>query len=277
MWLWCKYTPRQNVCHHVTKACKRDHAGITLDRCFHTQPGPAGGSVHNHRGCAGGTGSGTRVKQQPEGWCEGKPNHHQIWVVAGIRAKVLEEILMIQAHKAHISNKKFHPLKGFILCSPGFFRPCVSYGFWKTGIPSVFRGSLGGTDHDRSPHQSVRHRDCTVWRVGWCLTQSCVRCWGGQGLGLSVGWGLAGALGDTAGALTQAAAVSEPCSSIWLLPCDSGSRGCSAVAAAALHPLWLLRVMVGSTGAVPPPWALGCCLLAGTWIVGAPPHTVCSP
>lgn len=40
-----------------------------------------------------------RVKQQPQDWCGGKPNHHQIWVVAGIRAEVLEEILRIQAHR----------------------------------------------------------------------------------------------------------------------------------------------------------------------------------
>lgn len=86
---------------------------------------------------------------------------------------------------------------------------------------------------------------------------------------------MAGARGDTAGAVSQAAAVSDPSSSVWLLACDSGSRGRSGCSPL-LFPTsrgcsggWL-----GSTGAVPPLWAVGCCSLAGTWIMGAHGHTV---
>lgn len=71
-------------------------------------------------------------------------------------------------------------------------------------------------------------------------------------LGVCVGSGLAGAHGDPAGAVTQAAAASEPSSSSWLLAGD----------------------MAGQHSACATTVALGCCLLAGSWIVGARGHRV---
>jgi len=47
---------------------------------------------------AAGVRSSAGVKKQLEHECGWKPKSNQIWFVAGIRAKVLEEILMIQAH-----------------------------------------------------------------------------------------------------------------------------------------------------------------------------------
>lgn len=61
--------------------------------------------------------------------------------------------------------------------------------------------------------------------------------------------------------------MSEPCSSIWLLVCE-WEQGLLLLFPSS----WLLRVMVEQHRGCD--ITLGCCLLAGTWMVGAHRHRV---
>lgn len=89
--------------------------------------------------------------------------------------------------------------------------------------------------------------------------------------GVCVGSGLAGAHGDTAGAVTHSAAVSEPSapSGCWRVAVRAVAA--PAVAAAVPH---LPRVMAGQHRGCASTVGSACCLLAGAWIVGPHGHRV---
>lgn len=100
------------------------------------------------------------------------------------------------------------------------------------------------------------------------------------GAGVAGAWGSVQAQGrlEPAGTLQGLSAEQLQCltppalSGCWRVTAGAGAA--PAVATAVPHLPWLLGGWLGSTGAVPPLWAVGCCSLAGTWIMGAHGHTV---
>lgn len=148
-----------------------------------------------------------------------------------------------------------------------------------------FVGSLGRTDRDRSPRQSVRHRACTCGEgAGVCHTGDRVRV---CGAGVAGAWGSVQAQGrlEPAGTLQGLSAKQLQCltppalSGCWRVTAGAGAA--PAVATAVPHLPWLLGGMAGQHRGCAT--TVGCGLLfpgrhldhGGTWTHSARPVGLC--